>query len=168
MPQYSSATRLVNMVRVTFTVRSLAVSLLAVIGLHPCRVSGYVEKPGPKFVATVGHPWPLPKVWTKSDTVYSVDGGEFTFRIVDNTCDILEDALKRYERIVKHSRINRVSRRRNKSRKSETENPPNIEVCEFPQQGLSCYQWTLSERDFSWSSNGHRGHYNLKGHSLGE
>lgn len=94
--------------------------------------NGYIEKPGPKYVATVGYPWPMPKVWTKSPSVYSIDGGEFTFRVVDNTCDILEEAIKRYQRIVDQFKWNRPSRRtytrRGQRQQQQVEHPLFSEV----------------------------------------
>ena len=94
--------------------RSLLVSgiLSLLILLLASSSNGYIEKPGPKYVPTVGYPWPMPKVWTKSDNVYSIDGEEFKFRVVDNTCDILEEAIKRYQKIVDQFKRNRPSRRR--------------------------------------------------------
>lgn len=67
----------------------------------------YVEKPGPKFKATVGHPWPLPKHWTRSDTLFVVNKDQFEFRIVDETCDILKEAIKRYSKLIKRKRVQR-------------------------------------------------------------
>lgn len=104
-------------------------AILAVLSLAPVISHCYVEKPGSKYVPTVGHPWPLPKVWTKSDLTYSIDGHSFSFRVVDNTCDILEDAIIRYMAIVNQIKRHRPSRRRN-LRKGRFENRYSInEVC---------------------------------------
>lgn len=108
---------------------SALLATLAVLSLAPVISHCYVEKPGPKYVPTVGHPWPLPKVWTKSDLTYSIDGHSFSFRVVDNTCDILEDAIVRYMAIVNQIKRHRPSRRRN-LRKGRFENRYSInEVC---------------------------------------
>lgn len=90
--------------------RQISVTLVVVLILP--FISCYVEKPGPKYVATVGHPWPLPKTWIKSDVQYSITKNDFKFRVVDNTCDILDDAINRYETIVNHFKRSRVHRRR--------------------------------------------------------
>lgn len=90
-------------------------------------ISGYVRKPGPKFVPTVGYPWPMPKNWKRSDSVYSLKAVEFSFRVVDQTCDILESAIHRYKTIVHRTKRPRSHWRRN-SRRRDYENSIPIEV----------------------------------------
>lgn len=87
------------------SINILTVTLLVATFLIPL-ISAYVEKPGPKIVPTLGHPWPLPTAWTQSDTLYSFNGEQFTFRVVDNTCDILENAIGRYESIIEQIKRN--------------------------------------------------------------
>ncbi|ESP03747.1 hypothetical protein LOTGIDRAFT_171172 [Lottia gigantea] len=47
--------------------------------------------------ASTGEPWPLPQYYVKkSKKVYRISASEFTFKIVDKSCDILESAAERY------------------------------------------------------------------------
>ena len=47
-----------------------------------------------------GLPLPLPKSWTKSDTVFGVRGEGFVFNAIGNTCDDLEGAFDRYHKMM--------------------------------------------------------------------
>ncbi|XP_033752809.1 beta-hexosaminidase subunit alpha-like [Pecten maximus] len=51
--------------------------------------------------ATFGEPWPLPQKYTvKRDIVYNIDNVNFKIIKTQNTCDILEKAIQRYEDII--------------------------------------------------------------------
>lgn len=114
---------------------SISTSLIVTLQLLliPLAVRAYVEKPGPKYVPTVGHPWPMPKVWTRNDQTYSIDGGSFAFRVVDQTCDILDEAVKRYGAIVgqlKRSRRHQHRRRRLRWPRGMTDNESALDELE--------------------------------------
>lgn len=91
-------------------------------------ISGYVRKPGPRFVPTVGYPWPMPRNWKRNDSVYSLKKGEFSFRVVDKSCEILESAINRYKTILHRTKRPREQWRRNNRRRDQEESIP-IEVC---------------------------------------
>lgn len=69
---------------------------------HLC--SGYdnfkIVDPGPLFPPTVGYPWPLPKSWTKESTYYRIDSDQFEFRVGNQDCDIIQEAIVRYKQII--------------------------------------------------------------------
>ena len=47
-----------------------------------------------------GLPLPLPKSWTKSNTVFSVRGEGFVFNATGKTCDDLDGAFDRYHKMI--------------------------------------------------------------------
>lgn len=60
----------------------------------------YIVDPGPVVKATKGELWPKPKSQTTS-LVYSViKRNTFHFQITNHTCDILEKAIERYQKLV--------------------------------------------------------------------
>ncbi|XP_046550141.1 uncharacterized protein LOC124259963 [Haliotis rubra] len=47
--------------------------------------------------STTGEPWPLPQYYVKKEKrVYKLDKDLFTFKVVGETCDIIQDAVERY------------------------------------------------------------------------
>lgn len=73
---------------------------LVVLVASASPIAGYIRQPGPRYVATVGHPWPLPKTWTKSDVTFGIDRRSFKFEVAEHNCDLLKDAIKRYSYII--------------------------------------------------------------------
>lgn len=64
-------------------------------------VNGFIVNPGPKVIATRGHPWPLPKKWQSTEAVYSVDHKNFKIELIGGFgCAILNNATERYSRII--------------------------------------------------------------------
>ncbi|XP_064640004.1 beta-hexosaminidase subunit alpha-like isoform X2 [Lineus longissimus] len=52
--------------------------------------------PVPKF----GSPWPLPQFYKSSPVIFMLDQESFQFRAVKQSCDVLEEAFKRYRRLI--------------------------------------------------------------------
>lgn len=51
--------------------------------------------------ATTGEPWPMPQYYTtKKNKVYKINREKFQFRIVKESCDIIEKAVIRYKDVV--------------------------------------------------------------------
>ncbi|XP_014208071.1 beta-hexosaminidase subunit beta-like [Copidosoma floridanum] len=80
-------------------VSSLLVGLLLAIS----RVNGeWHEDTGPWVIATRGEPWPLPSSRLLFTDYYSLDAATFKFKVVQENCDVIEEAVKRYQNIIKH------------------------------------------------------------------
>ena len=62
---------------------------------------------------SVGQPWPLPQSFKSGSTVYQIDPERFRFASVGYSCDIYEDALQRYFKIIFDSTYSRTTTRRN-------------------------------------------------------
>ncbi|XP_047536014.1 beta-hexosaminidase subunit beta-like [Vanessa atalanta] len=63
--------------------------------------SFWVVKPGPKYPPTKGEVWPKPQYETKENTFYTFNPSHFKVKNLDQTCDILTNAIERYSYIVK-------------------------------------------------------------------
>jgi hexosaminidase len=51
--------------------------------------------------ATTGEPWPMPQYYTtKKNKVYKINREKFQFRIVKESCDIIEKAVIRYKDVI--------------------------------------------------------------------
>jgi|SRR6218665_1289520 len=55
---------------------------------------------------THGSPWPMPEKITTTSDVLILNRNTFRFGVTGVTCDILEDALVRYFRIIFEQRVN--------------------------------------------------------------
>ena len=50
---------------------------------------------------STGEPWPMPKKYSQmKDRVLKMDSGDFRIKVLNKSCDILEDAIKRYTEII--------------------------------------------------------------------
>ncbi|KAL0278259.1 UNVERIFIED_CONTAM: hypothetical protein PYX00_000125 [Menopon gallinae] len=58
--------------------------------------------PGPVVVATKGAVWPRPQQQKKFETFMMVRPNEFTFKVVNKDCEILQNALQRYQKIIEN------------------------------------------------------------------
>ncbi|XP_037957794.1 beta-hexosaminidase subunit beta-like [Teleopsis dalmanni] len=63
---------------------------------------GYLSY-GPQYKATVGEVWPKPYWQDDGNTYSAVDPNNFQFVIVNKNCDILQEAITRYTKIIKDS-----------------------------------------------------------------
>merc|ERR1712121_103983 len=55
--------------------------------------------PGPWHIASRGKPWPLPQVYTPSNTAYTIDPTKLEFDI-NIDCDIMDQAIARYKELL--------------------------------------------------------------------
>lgn len=68
--------------------------------------SGFIVNPGPKVLATVGHPWPLPKDWSHHEEFYSVEPSKLVLEAIDGFgCGILSSAIQRYSKLISEMRV---------------------------------------------------------------
>ena len=49
---------------------------------------------------TQGKPWPLPKSMNQTSDILILDKNHFDFHVIGHSCDLLQEALKRYHGIV--------------------------------------------------------------------
>ncbi|XP_055295128.1 beta-hexosaminidase subunit beta-like [Sitodiplosis mosellana] len=75
--------------------------LLLSICLNLYFVNCYIVDPGPVVKATIGEIWPKPFQQTSSDDFFIVRPSLLKFEIQSETCDILTEAIRRYQRIIK-------------------------------------------------------------------
>ncbi|XP_052125697.1 beta-hexosaminidase subunit beta-like [Frankliniella occidentalis] len=82
----------------------LAVLLVVVLGLA-ATVSGQADglsvvPPGPSVHASKGEVWPKPSSTKKTAWFYNLRPSSFQFLVTGSTCDVLENALTRYARVL--------------------------------------------------------------------
>ncbi|XP_055599185.1 beta-hexosaminidase subunit beta-like isoform X2 [Uranotaenia lowii] len=63
-------------------------------------VRAYIVDPGPVVIATKGAIWPKPRDQTVGQNFLVIKRKALQFRAINNTCDILEKALDRYQKII--------------------------------------------------------------------
>ncbi|XP_028134930.1 beta-hexosaminidase subunit beta [Diabrotica virgifera virgifera] len=63
-------------------------------------VYAYIEEPGPRYPPTKGELWPKPYHQIKNHSFFTVRKEHFNFKIINNTCSIVEEAIKNYESII--------------------------------------------------------------------
>ena len=49
---------------------------------------------------TLGQPWPMPQTYQPTSSIQMLSPDSFTFQVTGKTCDLLEDAITRYFRII--------------------------------------------------------------------
>uniref|UniRef100_A0A8D8GRC6 Beta-hexosaminidase subunit alpha n=1 Tax=Culex pipiens TaxID=7175 RepID=A0A8D8GRC6_CULPI len=59
----------------------------------------YIVDPGPVVKATKGEIWPKPKSQTTNAKFAMINRSAFQFQISNHTCDILEKAIERYQKL---------------------------------------------------------------------
>ncbi|XP_045777364.1 beta-hexosaminidase subunit alpha-like [Maniola jurtina] len=64
----------------------------------------WLTPPGPKYPPTKGEVWPKPQIEVKGKTYYVLPS-QFKFKIMDQTCDILTNAIARYSYIIVGNKI---------------------------------------------------------------
>lgn len=64
--------------------------------------NGFIVNPGPKFIATRGHPWPLPNKWTQTkNSFFGVDPSKLEISTgTGYNCLIIRNASERYSKII--------------------------------------------------------------------
>ncbi|XP_055548093.1 beta-hexosaminidase subunit beta-like [Wyeomyia smithii] len=73
--------------------------LILVCFLASC-VFSYIVEPGPVIKATKGEIWPKPKEQTTSNRYNAIKRTTFHFKTANYTCDILEKAIERYQKLI--------------------------------------------------------------------
>ncbi|XP_055640408.1 beta-hexosaminidase subunit beta-like [Toxorhynchites rutilus septentrionalis] len=74
----------------------LAFAIVLAIGT----ASSYILEPGPVVKATVGELWPKPKSQTSSPSYFILKRSSFQLKVTNRTCDILEKAIERYQKLI--------------------------------------------------------------------
>ncbi|KAL7294681.1 hypothetical protein TKK_0011984 [Trichogramma kaykai] len=80
--------------------RSWIVLVGSLLQLAPSIDGQWHDEAGPWFEATLGEPWPIPVSRQVHELYACLDVDSFNFHIVDKSCDILLDAVKRYGKII--------------------------------------------------------------------
>ncbi|XP_034835450.1 beta-hexosaminidase subunit beta-like [Maniola hyperantus] len=62
----------------------------------------WLSQSGPKYPPTKGEVWPKPQIEVKSKTYYVFNPSQFKVKIMDQTCDILTNAIARYSYIIEN------------------------------------------------------------------
>ncbi|CAG9813344.1 unnamed protein product [Phaedon cochleariae] len=76
-------------------------SQLTIVALVLIGCESYIEKPGPRYVATKGEPWPKPQTQIKNDEYFVLRPQFFEFQVKNNAkCTLLHDAVLRYQSII--------------------------------------------------------------------
>ncbi|XP_045215847.2 beta-hexosaminidase subunit alpha-like isoform X2 [Mercenaria mercenaria] len=93
--------------------------------------------------SSTGEPWPLPKKYqSENEKVLKLDKEQFKIEVLNKSCDILMEAIKRYTKIIQNHIIEEhyefvynfdektfTDRKRQEERKyNEVENMPNLEI----------------------------------------
>ncbi|CAL8144537.1 unnamed protein product [Orchesella dallaii] len=93
---------------------------------HDDSVTRQLQRPGPQYYPSRGEPWPKPQLRNLyNDSIMIIRPPIFRFKVLRYTCDMVEDALKRYYSIilktVSHSApiVNLANAKHNKSWKSD-------------------------------------------------
>uniref|UniRef100_A0A182VFS0 Beta-hexosaminidase n=1 Tax=Anopheles merus TaxID=30066 RepID=A0A182VFS0_ANOME len=89
---FSMKMKAVRWVRVSLT---LCITFLSIPW-----TGGYIVDPGPVVKATKGEIWPKPRNQTTSQQYYTIKTGSFAFQSMNYSCDLLEKALDRYQKLV--------------------------------------------------------------------
>ncbi|KAL7291143.1 hypothetical protein TKK_0015060 [Trichogramma kaykai] len=83
------------------SLRTLVSSIL-VLSLASSRAHGqWHDDAGPWFIATQGEPWPEPAYRRLLEQRHCLDLDTFDFKVVNQNCDILQEALERYENLMR-------------------------------------------------------------------
>ncbi|CAH0713089.1 unnamed protein product, partial [Brenthis ino] len=62
----------------------------------------WVVKPGPKYPPTKGEVWPKPQYETKRNTYHIFNPSNFKVKVINQTCDILTNAVERYSYVMRY------------------------------------------------------------------
>uniref|UniRef100_A0AAR5Q2S4 beta-N-acetylhexosaminidase n=1 Tax=Dendroctonus ponderosae TaxID=77166 RepID=A0AAR5Q2S4_DENPD len=87
---------------------------LLIFALGSICVEAYIVNPGPKYVATKGAVWPKPQEQELFETFFTINPAAFKFVVDSSTCNILYNAVRRYEEIISNQRLSKLKKKQSK------------------------------------------------------